>query len=166
MSRVVAYLCVWFAALSVVSSDDGGGVVIGSFADPLRAAEQREAVGGGLESTVVEVSVDGERYYRVVVFTPAPHDFVKEVSAGRYAGAWFWEGARTASLARPFKGPVTDARAPASQHSVDRFGVASLRRIAGNAAQVSMDGDDAGSEGPSIVMRGPGRQDALAVPRY
>ena len=166
MSRVVAYLCVWFAALSGVSSDDAGGVVIGSFADPLRAAEQREAVGVGLESTVVEVSVDGERYYRVVVFTPAPHDFAKEVSAGRYAGAWFWEGARTASLARPFKGPVTDARAPASQHSVDRFGVASLRRIAGNAAQVSMDGDDAGSEGSSIVMRGPGRQDALAVPRY
>ena len=136
MSRVVGYFCVLFAALSVVSSDDGGGVVIGSFADPLRAAEQREAVGGGFESTVVEVSVDGERYYRVVVFTPAPHDFVKEVSAGRYAGAWFWGSARAAALARPFKGRVTDARALASEHSEDSFGVASLRRIARNAAQV------------------------------
>ena len=165
MFRLVGYLCVWFAALSAISSDDGG-VVIGSFADPTRAVELRETVGGGFESTVVEVSVDGARYYRVVVFTPAPHDFVKEVSAGRYVDAWFWGSARAASLASPFKDPVTNARAPASQHSVDLFGVASLRRSANNAVPVAIDAAPVGAKGSAIVMRGGGRQDALVVPRY
>ena len=163
MSRFIGYWCLLVISLYTVANDDGG-IVVGSYADPARATKERATIPRGLQSEIVEVLVNDERYYRVVVFTSDPQQFLVAARAGRYADAWFWSNARSSSLPSQVNHPVLQAKSTGLPSTVDRFGVASLRRSTG----VSVPGDESLAETSrsSIVMQEQGRQDAVAVARY
>ena len=163
MPRFIGYWCLVVVALSAVANSDGG-IVIGSYADPTRATKERATIARGLHSEIVEVLVDGERYYRVVVFTSEPQEFLVEARAGRYADAWFWSDARPASLPSQINHPILQAKSTGLLSGGDRFGVASLKR----SAQILVLADENQTKAvrSSIVIREQGKQDAVAVARY
>jgi len=163
MSRFVGYCCLVVVTFHAVGNN-AGGIVVGSYTDPERATKERAAIERGLDSEVVEVLVDGERYYRVVIFASEPRQFLLEARAGRYADAWLWSSARPGSLASQNNSPVTQPEAAGSHDRLDHFGVASLRRSAGTSMPV--DGSREDAQRSSIVMRERRGQDAVAVARY
>ena len=164
MYRVVGYLCLVFVTPPAVAIDTGG-VVVGSYSDLERATEQRMALAQALDTEIVEVLVGGQRYYRVVAFTPQPKKFLAEARSGKYADAWFWSSVRPSSAVDQTGSPLiqTEVTQP-KKRMLDRFGVASLKR--GVDTSIRAKENRAEATHPSMVLRESGSEDAIAVPRY